>query len=183
MNKNEISVLELQRYFNLVSTPNRCGTITTWNGMKQNTEALKVFAFHLTWCGDQTSSCTTGRSKYLSHTCLAIHCNILCNSCHHYSADEDIDSTFPTNVVVSSDGKCLWVPPGLFLSTCKIDITWFPFDDQKCDLKFGSWTYDGSAIDLQLAGEGGDISSFITNGEWELIGERLSFVTSYPSLP
>ena len=31
----------------------------------------------------------------------------------------------------------------LFKSTCKIDITWFPFDDQQCDLKFGSWTYSG----------------------------------------
>ena len=88
-----------------------------------------------------------------------------------FSADEDIDSTFPTNVVVSNDGNCLWVPPGLFLSTCKIDITWFPFDDQKCTMKFGSWTYDGSAIDLQLQGEGGDTSSFIANGEWELVGK------------
>ena len=89
------------------------------------------------------------------------------------SADEDIDSTFPANVVVSSDGHCLWVPPGLFLSTCKIDITWFPFDDQRCKMKFGSWTYDGSSIDLQLKpGEkGGDISNFIPNGEWELIGK------------
>jgi len=75
-----------------------------------------------------------------------------------------------------------WVPPGLFLSTCKIDITWFPFDDQLCEmkfgswriamsswvclsvcpleyltnhhdqLKFGSWTYDSRGIDLQLKG-------------------------------
>ncbi len=89
----------------------------------------------------------------------------------HFSADEDIDSTFPTNVVVTSDGNCLWVPPGLFLSTCKIDITWFPFDDQKCTMKFGSWTYDGSAINLLLQGDGGDISSFISNGEWELVGK------------
>ena len=86
------------------------------------------------------------------------------------SADEDIDSTFPANVVLSSDGNCLWVPPGLFLSTCKIDITWFPFDDQKCDMKFGSWTYDGSGLNLILDGEGGDASNFIANGEWELIG-------------
>jgi len=87
------------------------------------------------------------------------------------SADEDIDSTFPTNVVVSSNGDCLWVPPGLFLSTCKIDITWFPFDDQLCEMKFGSWTYDMSGIDLQLKGNNsGDTTSFIPNGEWHLIG-------------
>ena len=98
--------------------------------------------------------------------------------CSHFlyagvtSADEDIDSTFPTNVVVSSDGSCLWVPPGMFLSTCKIDISWFPFDDQLCSMKFGSWTYDSTGIDLQLDGDNntGDTSSFIPNGEWQLIG-------------
>ena len=62
---------------------------------------------------------------------------------NHFSADERFDGTFQTNVVISSDGACLYVPPGIFKSTCKIDITWFPFDDQLCDLKFGSWTYSG----------------------------------------
>ena len=44
------------------------------------------------------------------------------------------------------DGSMLYVPPGIFKSTCKIDITWFPFDDQSCELKFGSWTYNGFKV-------------------------------------
>ncbi|KAK9718868.1 Neurotransmitter-gated ion-channel transmembrane region [Popillia japonica] len=87
------------------------------------------------------------------------------------SADEGFDGTFQTNVVVKHNGSCLYVPPGIFKSTCKIDITWFPFDDQHCDMKFGSWTYDGNQLDLVLKSEeGGDLSDFITNGEWYLIG-------------
>ncbi|XP_031337751.1 neuronal acetylcholine receptor subunit alpha-7 isoform X10 [Photinus pyralis] len=87
------------------------------------------------------------------------------------SADEGFDGTFQTNVVVKHNGSCLYVPPGIFKSTCKIDITWFPFDDQHCDMKFGSWTYDGNQLDLILNSEdGGDLSDFITNGEWYLIG-------------
>ncbi|XP_018906933.2 neuronal acetylcholine receptor subunit alpha-7 isoform X2 [Bemisia tabaci] len=87
------------------------------------------------------------------------------------SADEGFDGTYPTNVVVRSNGSCSYIPPGIFKSTCKIDITWFPFDDQRCEMKFGSWTYDGFQLDLQLQDEGGgDISSFITNGEWDLLG-------------
>lgn len=62
------------------------------------------------------------------------------------SADEGFDGTFQTNVVVKHNGSCLYVPPGIFKSTCKIDITWFPFDDQHCDMKFGSWTYDGNQV-------------------------------------
>jgi len=57
------------------------------------------------------------------------------------------------------------------MSTCKIDITWFPFDDQNCEMKFGSWTYNGFKLDLQLkSSDGGDISTYVTNGEWALIG-------------
>jgi len=39
-------------------------------------------------------------------------------------------------------------------------------------MKFGSWTYDSTGIDLQLDGDNntGDTSSFIPNGEWQLIG-------------
>ena len=65
-----------------------------------------------------------------------------------FSADEKFDGTYQTNVVVSSEGGCLFVPPGIFKSTCKIDITWFPFDDQLCDLKFGSWTYSGWKVSV-----------------------------------
>lgn len=39
-------------------------------------------------------------------------------------------------------------------------------------MKFGSWTYDGFQIDLRMSSEeGGDLSTYITNGEWELIGD------------
>jgi len=87
------------------------------------------------------------------------------------SADERFDGTFQTNIVVSSDGSMLYVPPGIFKSTCKVDITWFPFDDQDCDLKFGSWTYSGWKLDLVLQSEeGGDLSGFMPNGEWAMLG-------------
>lgn len=54
-----------------------------------------------------------------------------------YSADEGFDGTYPTNVVVRNNGSVVYIPPGIFKSTCKIDITWFPFDDQRCEMKFG----------------------------------------------
>ena len=62
------------------------------------------------------------------------------------SAHEAFDNTYQTNVVVRNNGSCSHIPPGIFKSTCKIDITWFPFDDQKCTMKFGSWTYDGTMV-------------------------------------
>lgn len=43
-----------------------------------------------------------------------------------FSADENFDSTYPVNYVVSHDGSIMQVPPGILKLSCKIDITWFP---------------------------------------------------------
>ena len=53
-----------------------------------------------------------------------------------------------------------------------IDIKWFPFDDQYCTMKFGSWTYDGSKINLTAKNSEIDISTYQKSGEWDLIGEH-----------
>lgn len=90
-----------------------------------------------------------------------------------HSADERIDSSFPVKVEVRNNGSCKWMPPGIYKSTCKIDIQWFPFDDQICMMKFGSWTYTLDALDLQLTSEEGDLSEFTPNGEWILLGELI----------
>ncbi|XP_055013416.1 cholinergic receptor, nicotinic, alpha 11 [Boleophthalmus pectinirostris] len=84
------------------------------------------------------------------------------------SADDDFDSTFKTNILVNSSGYAEYLPPGIFMSTCNVDVRWFPFDIQKCELKFGSWTYDGWLLDLQM--NDADISGYMPNGEWDLIG-------------
>uniref|UniRef100_A0A673BD29 Neuronal acetylcholine receptor subunit alpha-7 n=1 Tax=Sphaeramia orbicularis TaxID=375764 RepID=A0A673BD29_9TELE len=85
------------------------------------------------------------------------------------SADERFDATFHTNVLVNASGACQYIPPGeIFKSTCYIDVRWFPFDVQKCDLKFGSWTHNGWLLDLQMMDV--DISTYIPNGEWDLVG-------------
>jgi len=88
------------------------------------------------------------------------------------SADEAFDGTYPVNVVVYDSGACTYIPPGIFKSTCKIDITWFPFDDQDCNMKFGSWTYNGFKLDLRMNNENGEgvISTYTQNGEWHLLG-------------
>ena len=87
------------------------------------------------------------------------------------SADEDIDSKYPTNIVVYASGMCSWIPLGLYISSCTIDIQWFPFDDQRCEMKFGSWTYDGNKINLTLERDVIDMNTYQPSGEWDLIGE------------
>ena len=59
------------------------------------------------------------------------------------------DLLVDTLAVVTSSGSITYIPPYRMTSTCKIDTTWFPFDDQDCDLKFGSWVYNGLNLNLK----------------------------------
>ncbi|XP_047214828.1 neuronal acetylcholine receptor subunit alpha-7-like isoform X1 [Girardinichthys multiradiatus] len=83
------------------------------------------------------------------------------------SAHDKFDATFKTNVLVNSSGFCEYLPPGIFVSTCNVDVRWFPFDIQRCELKFGSWTFDGWLLDIQM--KEADVSGYMSNGEWDLM--------------
>lgn len=58
-----------------------------------------------------------------------------------YSADGNYEVSFMSNALVYGDGSINWIPPAIYKSSCSIDVEYFPFDEQICDLKFGSWTY------------------------------------------
>ncbi|XP_075874773.1 neuronal acetylcholine receptor subunit alpha-7-like isoform X2 [Nelusetta ayraudi] len=85
----------------------------------------------------------------------------------HNSADERFDTSYHTDVLVTPTGSCMYIPPGIFKSSCRIDVRWFPFDVQRCELKFGSWTYSGWSLDLSMLDA--EITDFIPNGEWDLV--------------
>jgi len=69
-----------------------------------------------------------------------------------YSADSRLKERREAMCVVENDGSVLWIPTAIFMSTCPIEITNFPFDVQRCKLKFGSWTYDGFKLDISFYG-------------------------------
>lgn len=75
--------------------------------------------------------------------------------------------------MVSCNGTVFWPPPAKFRSSCKIDITFFPFDDQTCKMKFGSWSYDGFQVDLTNRSTFVDLSNYVYSGEWELLDIRV----------
>ena len=48
-------------------------------------------------------------------------------------------------VIIKSDGTILWANPAIFNSFCKMNVKYFPFDDQECKLQFGPMTYNLSS--------------------------------------
>ena len=51
-----------------------------------------------------------------------------------------------TKAILHYDGKVKWNPPAIYKSYCGIDVEYFPFDEQECMMKFGSWTYNGFKV-------------------------------------
>ena len=77
---------------------------------------------------------------------------------------------FKTKVVMKSNGSCEWFAPTLIKTQCKIEIEYFPFDDQYCEYKFGSWTFTGDMLNLSLTQRTtADLSKYTMNGEWQLM--------------
>ncbi|KAM6980414.1 neuronal acetylcholine receptor subunit alpha-3 [Aplochiton taeniatus] len=74
-----------------------------------------------------------------------------------------------TKALLRYNGDVTWIPPAIFKSSCKIDVTYFPFDYQNCTMKFGSWTYDKAKIDLVLIGSTINLQDFWESGEWVII--------------
>ncbi|KAF7668013.1 hypothetical protein LDENG_00036960 [Lucifuga dentata] len=85
-------------------------------------------------------------------------------------ADDDFSGPMDTNVVLRYNGEITWDAPAITKSSCVVDVSYFPFDSQECNLTFGSWTYNGNQVDITMAMASGDLSDFVENVEWECHG-------------
>ncbi|KAM9820021.1 neuronal acetylcholine receptor subunit alpha-9-I isoform 3-T3 [Syngnathus typhle] len=85
-------------------------------------------------------------------------------------ADEESSGPSNTNVKLRYNGEIVWDSPAITKSTCVVDVSYFPFDWQQCNLTFGSWTYNGNQVAVSLGMDSGDLSDFVENVEWECHG-------------
>lgn len=69
------------------------------------------------------------------------------------------------------------MPQAILRSSCAFETKFFPFDTQSCYLQFGSWTHDGTYLDLQFFNNITRfmVEDYIESNEWDIIsnyGER-----------
>nr|AAB51667.1 acetylcholine receptor alpha subunit precursor [Haemonchus contortus] len=120
------------------------------------------------------------------------------------NADSNYNITISTKATLHYSGEVTWEPPAIFKSMCQIDVRWFPFDEQQCHLKFGSWTNSENLLNLELlennvryeeevneqgivdnitiADDGIDLSDYYPSVEWDImsrVARRRS--KNYPS--
>uniref|UniRef100_A0AC34F1T0 Nicotinic acetylcholine receptor alpha subunit n=1 Tax=Panagrolaimus sp. ES5 TaxID=591445 RepID=A0AC34F1T0_9BILA len=118
--------------------------------------------------------------------------------------DSNYNITISTKATLHYSGQVTWEPPAIFKSLCQIDVQWFPFDEQICTLKYGSWTYSEDLINLELLDgdekvveeinehgeaenftvveDGIDLSDYYPSVEWDIMSRRARRrAKNYPS--
>ena len=69
---------------------------------------------------------------------------------------------------VASDGQVEWQVPVVLRVSCQMDAHHYPWDEQTCNVKFGSWTFDYSSVDMAVEKDVGGTLFYIESGEWDL---------------
>ncbi|KAL9951289.1 hypothetical protein ACROYT_G043927 [Oculina patagonica] len=79
-------------------------------------------------------------------------------------------SKFVTDIAVNSKGKCVWSGPATFKVNCRMQIHDWPFDEQKCELAFGSFTYGKNLLRIKLFRDkkGNFATRFVKSGDWDI---------------
>lgn len=80
---------------------------------------------------------------------------------------------FRSWVLLKSDGNNTWLSPATFKSTCTLDVQFFPFDKQRCNMVFRSLTSDISILDIDTKtihseNPEEDLRLTTSNGYWTL---------------
>ncbi len=71
--------------------------------------------------------------------------------CYIFSIDSDYPAAIKADgstIVVIYNGQMFWNILSILRSSCEIDVSYFPFDNQTCTLAFSVWMYDDAEVNL-----------------------------------
>ncbi|XP_035665568.1 neuronal acetylcholine receptor subunit alpha-10-like [Branchiostoma floridae] len=89
-----------------------------------------------------------------------------------------------TDISVTSDGAVSWRQPDILKSSCGVDVSYFPFDQQTCTLEFASWIYNGEELDVTVRSDDIDVSAYQESDQYALISAMATRnVTIYKCCP
>ena len=74
---------------------------------------------------------------------------------------------------VLSNGLVQWSPGFKWVTACNVDLFYFPFDEQFCEVQFVNWMYGAQSVNLTYQIDEVDTSYYSPNGEWNLVGTKV----------
>lgn len=87
------------------------------------------------------------------------------------NADGNYEASYKPNVLLYGgfEQNINWIPPAIYKSSCTIDVRYFPFDEQVCQMRFGSWTFDAQQVILKLEKPQVNLQDYLPSGTWDVI--------------
>ncbi|VDI11173.1 Hypothetical predicted protein [Mytilus galloprovincialis] len=70
---------------------------------------------------------------------------------------------------IQYDGEVRWEPPAVLSTSCDMDVTFFPYDIQTCEVELASWGFPSTAVNLSFLKTHVNLNNYRTNGEWDLL--------------
>ncbi|XP_062570537.1 neuronal acetylcholine receptor subunit alpha-7-like [Saccostrea cucullata] len=72
-------------------------------------------------------------------------------------------------VIVSRDGSIEWKPYQVFESQCSIDVTYFPFDTQTCNIVFTIWSHYLHQVKITSSRSSIKMGEYKSNSMWDIV--------------
>lgn len=106
------------------------------------------------------------RQIKINHTYLWVPEIVLFNN-----ADGNFEPSYYPNCVLDYTGEVTHVPPAIYTSSCTINVEYFPFDQQVCEMKFGSWTFQNMTLVYAFKAGANHLilSDYMKNGAWDIV--------------
>ncbi|XP_034125804.1 acetylcholine receptor subunit alpha-like 1 isoform X1 [Drosophila guanche] len=92
------------------------------------------------------------------------------------AAGEDESFLVDTQAILTHEGQFLWVPPAVYTAYCNLNMINWPYDEQTCKLKIGSWGVSHINADYDKSGKGLDYDGAMQSTEWQIVKGSTQFV-------
>lgn len=69
---------------------------------------------------------------------------------------------------IKNTGAVRWDPPGQYVTHCDIDVSYYPFDYQKCSIEITTFAFTTDVVILNKTKDSVNVDDFKENGEWVL---------------
>ncbi|KAH3830499.1 hypothetical protein DPMN_103743 [Dreissena polymorpha] len=87
-----------------------------------------------------------------------------------FDSVQDIGNT-PLLIRLFFNSSVYWFPATVMSVSCTVDVTYFPFDIQICNITIVGWVYRNDEIVLSVSSSTIDKSFYIENTQWDLLND------------
>ncbi|XP_052082701.1 neuronal acetylcholine receptor subunit alpha-3-like isoform X2 [Mytilus californianus] len=72
-------------------------------------------------------------------------------------------------VRIQHNGELRWEPPAVLSTSCDMDVTYFPYDSQTCEIELAIWGFPTDVVNLEFFKTHINLEDYRPDEEWNLV--------------